>query len=115
MQEAVLIIHLVLAVALVIVILMQRSEGGAASLTGGAGATGGFMSARGAANLLTRLTAILATAFIATSLILAFLATRVDSGGSSVMERVPVSSTPATPAAPTTPAQPSSPAVPFSE
>lgn len=115
MQEVVLIIHLVLAVALVIVILMQRSEGGAASLTGGAGATGGFMSARGAANFLTRLTAILAASFIATSLVLAFMAARVDGGGSSVMERVPASATPATPAAPATPAKPEAPAVPFSE
>jgi preprotein translocase subunit SecG len=107
MQEAVLIIHLVIAVALVIVILMQRSEGGAASLTGGS-APGGFMTARGAANFLTRLTAILATAFIVTSLILAFLLTG-GAGEKSVVDKVPVAPAPAQPAAP------KAPAVPFSE
>jgi preprotein translocase subunit SecG len=113
MQEVVLIIQLVVAVALVIVILMQRSEGGAATLTGGA-SSGGFMSVRGAANFLTRLTAILAGAFMVLCLVLAVLATRGANNTGSIMDKVkvPEAATPATPAAP---AKPAAPAVPFSE
>jgi preprotein translocase subunit SecG len=65
-----LVIHTLLAVALVAVILMQRSEGG--GLTGGS--PGGLVSARGAGDLLTRTTAILATLFLISSLGLALLA-----------------------------------------
>ena len=66
----VLVIHTIIAAALVGVILLQRSEGGALGI--GAGPSG-MMTARGAANLLTRATAWLATAFIATSILLAVL------------------------------------------
>lgn len=66
-----LVVHTLLALALVGVILMQKSEGG--GLTGG-GNAGGLVSARGAANLLTRTTAILAALFILSSLGLAWLA-----------------------------------------
>jgi preprotein translocase subunit SecG len=60
-----------ITVALVGIVLMQRSEGGALGIGGGGD---GFMSGRGAANLLTRTTAILAAVFFATSLLLAMLA-----------------------------------------
>lgn len=66
-----LVVHALLALALVAVILLQKSEGG--GLTGG-GNAGGLVSARGAADLLTRTTAILATLFIVSSLGLAWLA-----------------------------------------
>ena len=66
----VLVIHTIIAAALVGVILLQRSEGGALGI--GAGPSG-MMTARGAANLLTRATSWLATAFIATSILLAVL------------------------------------------
>ena len=66
----VLVIHTIIAVALVAVILLQRSEGGALGIGGG---PTGLMTARGAANLLTRATAWLATAFIGTSILLAVL------------------------------------------
>jgi preprotein translocase subunit SecG len=66
-----LVVHVIIAVALVGVILMQRSEGG--GLTGGSPA--GLMSARGAADFLTRATTILATLFITVSIALAGLAT----------------------------------------
>jgi preprotein translocase subunit SecG len=66
-----LVVHGLLALALVAVILVQKSEGG--GLTGG-GNAGGLVSARGAADLLTRTTAILATLFIVSSLGLAWLA-----------------------------------------
>ncbi|MEM6902351.1 MAG: preprotein translocase subunit SecG [Pseudomonadota bacterium] len=79
METILLVIHLLLAVALIAVILLQRSEGGGLGIGGGSssagGGFGGMMSARGAANFLTRTTAILATAFMGTSLLLAIIAT----------------------------------------
>ena len=67
-----LVLHAIIAAALVTVILMQRSEGG--GLTSG-GSPSGLMSARGAADFLTRLTAILATIFVVMAIVLAFYAT----------------------------------------
>lgn len=72
MTTILLVIHVLLAAGLVGVILLQRSEGGAL----GIGGSGGMMTARGQANLLTRITAVLATAFIVTSLTLAILASQ---------------------------------------
>jgi preprotein translocase subunit SecG len=106
MQTVVLVIHLLLAIALVGVILLQRSEGGGLGIGGGGGA-GGFLTARGSANLLTHTTAILAVAFIVTSLTLAILAGRAR-GPSAILESLPAG--PAAPA-PTEPA-PTAPAVP---
>src|SRR5262249_43996135 len=63
-------IHLMIAAALVGVVLLQRSEGGALGIGGG----GGFMTGRGAANFLTRVTASLAAAVFVTSLLLTLLA-----------------------------------------
>ena len=76
MQNAVLVIHLMVAVALVTVVLFQQSEGGALGMGGGGGAGGGFLSGRGTANLLTRVTAGLALAFFCTSVLLTILANR---------------------------------------
>ncbi len=73
MTTVLLLIHLMIAAALVGVVLVQRSEGGALGIGGGGG---GFMSGRGAANLLTRVTAFLAAAFFGTSILLAVMATR---------------------------------------
>ena len=108
MTTVVLVIHLLLAIALVGVVLLQRSEGGALGIGGGGGG-GGFLSARGTANLLTRTTAGLAAAFIGTSLVLAILAGHAR-GPSSILESQPTT-TPAAPAEPA-PAQPAPPAEP---
>ena len=62
METLVLTIHILIALGLVITVLLQRSEGGGLGI-GGGGAGGGFMTARGTANLLTRLTTILAVGF----------------------------------------------------
>ncbi|MFC7050744.1 preprotein translocase subunit SecG [Emcibacter nanhaiensis] len=83
MQEVILVIHLMLAVALVVVILLQQSEGGALGIGGG---PTGLISSRGAANLLTRTTAILATAFFVTSLVLAIMA-KQDTDTGSVLDQ----------------------------
>lgn len=77
MENILLVIHLLIAIALVAVVLMQRSEGGALGIGGGGGGGSGgpgMFSARGAANALTRTTAILAAAFMSTSLALAIVA-----------------------------------------
>ena len=64
MIQVLLIIHLFLALGLVIVVLLQRSEGGALGMGGGGGGTmGGLMTTRGSANLLTRATAVIAACF----------------------------------------------------
>lgn len=70
MQTVLIVIHLMVVLALVGVVLLQRSEGGGLGIGGGSG----FMTARGAANALTRTTGILAIAFFATSLGLSILA-----------------------------------------
>jgi preprotein translocase subunit SecG len=72
MPTVVLVIHLMIAAALVGVVLLQRSEGGALGIGGGGG--GGFLTGRGTANLLTRATAFLAAGFFTTSIILTLLA-----------------------------------------
>ena len=73
MQTLILTIHILIALALIGAVLLQRSEGGGLGI-GGGGAGGGFMTARGTANLMTRVTAILAACFFGTSLILAIMA-----------------------------------------
>jgi preprotein translocase subunit SecG len=66
----VLVVHVLLTIALVVVVLLQRSEGGVLGVGGG---SGGLMTARGAANLLTRATTWLAIGFVTTTIALAFL------------------------------------------
>lgn len=75
----VLVIHLMICIAMVAIILLQRSEGGALGIGGGGG---GLMSGRGAGNLLTRTTAYLAAAFFATSIALTVLADLRSTGPS---------------------------------
>jgi preprotein translocase subunit SecG len=70
MQSVLIVVHLMIVIALVVTVLLQRSEGGAIGIGGG----GGFMTGRGQANALTRATAILAALFFATSLGLTILA-----------------------------------------
>lgn len=70
MQTVLIVFHLMIVIALVATVLLQRSEGGALGVGGG----GGFMTGRGQANALTRATAILGTLFFVTSLALTLLA-----------------------------------------
>ena len=96
MQTLVLTIHILIALALIGVVLLQRSEGGGLGIGGGGGGGGGFMTARGTANLLTRVTAILAACFFATSLILAIMA-GAGRENVSIIDEV-IKETPAAPA-----------------
>lgn len=84
METVLIVIHLIVVLALVGVVLLQRSEGGGLGIGGGSG----FMTARGAANALTRTTAILAAAFFATSLVLSILA-RYSEQPTDILDRVP--------------------------
>ena len=72
MQTVVILIHLMIVLAMVGLVLLQKSEGGGLGMGGGSG--GGFMSNRGTANVLTRATAILAAGFFLTSLALSIIA-----------------------------------------
>ncbi|WP_353641748.1 preprotein translocase subunit SecG [Mesorhizobium sp. WSM2239] len=84
METVVIVVHLMIVLALVGVVLLQRSEGGGLGIGGGSG----FMTARGAANALTRATAILAIAFFATSLTLSVIA-RYGERPIDILDRVP--------------------------
>lgn len=81
-----LTIHILVCIALIAVVLLQRSEGGALGMGGG---PSGFMTARGAGDLLTRITWILGGVFFALSLILTLLAAR-EGGASSVVDRMEI-------------------------
>jgi preprotein translocase subunit SecG len=70
MTTVIIVIHLMVVVTLIAVVLLQKSEGGGL----GIGSTGGFLSSRGTANVLTRTTAYLALTFFATSLALSWIA-----------------------------------------
>jgi preprotein translocase subunit SecG len=84
METVVIVVHLMVVLALVGVVLLQRSEGGGLGIGGGSG----FMTARGAANALTRATAILAVAFFATSLTLSIIA-RYGAQPIDILDRAP--------------------------
>ena len=75
MITIILIIHIILAVCIICAVLLQKSEGGGLGIGGssGGGAGGGFMTARGTATFMTKLTAILGACFFLTSIILALL------------------------------------------
>ena len=94
MENVVLIVHLILALGLIGVVLLQRSEGGGLGLGGGGGG-GGLVSSRGAATALGKITWILAISFIATSLTLTVIAAK-NSAGSSVLDRITDAPTAAT-------------------
>jgi preprotein translocase subunit SecG len=92
MATALLVLHLMIASALVGVVLLQRSEGGALGIGGGGG--GGFLTGRGTANLLTRTTAALAAAFFATSILLTLLAQH-SAPARSIFDNAPGAAAPA--------------------
>ncbi|TIT25201.1 MAG: preprotein translocase subunit SecG [Mesorhizobium sp.] len=115
METVLIVVHLMVVLALVGVVLLQRSEGGGLGIGGGSG----FMTARGAANALTRATAILAAAFFVTSLTLSIVArygekpidildrVPATSDGKGVLNQLPGTTTPAPPSGTTAPTPPS--------
>lgn len=117
METVVLVVHLLLALGLIGVVLIQKSEGGGLGIGGGGSGGMGLMSARGSANLLTRTTAILAACFMVTSVVLAILA-GAHREPRSILDTLPAE-TPSAPAAPepsaVPPAEPAAPRAPISE
>lgn len=76
MQTVIIVVHLIIVLALIAVVLLQRSEGGLGLGGGGSGGVSGFMTGRGQANALTRATAVLAGLFFLTSMVLAIISHR---------------------------------------
>lgn len=86
MQTIFLVLHILIAVSLVTLILLQQGQGSAAGTGFGGGASSTVFGSRGSATFLSRITAVLATVFFLTSLILAYFATQMQ-GPASVVER----------------------------
>ena len=107
MSTVLLIVHLFVTLALIGVVLIQRSEGGGLGI-GTSQGMGSFMSGRGTANLLTRATAILAAIFFVLSLTLALMNRGTMGTNRSILDTVPAAGT--APAPPPPPAAPSAPA-----
>ena len=89
-ETILLVVLIIVAISMIGVVLIQRSEGGALGIWGGG--PGAMFSARGSANFLTRVTAVLAAIFIILSLVLAILSKDNDKR-KSVMDAAPISST----------------------
>jgi preprotein translocase subunit SecG len=102
MTTVLILIHLMVVLAMIGLILLQRSEGGALGIGGSAG---GFLTGRSAGNVLSHTTAWLAGAFFITSITLTILA-RIESRPSDIFDAVPVETTTETPAAPEQPVGP---------
>ena len=100
MQAVLIVVHLLVAVALVCVVLLQRSEGGALGMGGGGSGLGGLFSPRGAASTLTRTTAILGLVFFITSMSLTLLSLGGRRPASILSQPVPGTAAPAGPNAP---------------
>lgn len=87
MENVLLIVHLILALCLIGVVLLQRSEGGGLGMGSGGGGGTGVMSGRAAASAMGKLTWIFAIAFICTSILLTVMAAR-NAADSSVLDRL---------------------------
>ena len=125
MGSVLLVLQLIVAIFLVAVILMQRSNGGALSGLGGDSGIGGLISARGKGNILTRITAVLATLFFALSMAISVYFSHLEMKSSSIVDGTVSSSLPAEDAQPVQeelpqgnteiPAEPAEPQVPVAE
>jgi preprotein translocase subunit SecG len=105
MTTVLLIVHLFVTLALIGLVLIQRSEGGGLGI-GTSQGMGSFMSGRGTANLLTRATSILGGLFFILSLALAILNRGTSGVGHSILDTPPPVAAPAAPAAPPAAATP---------
>ncbi len=95
MQKAFLIGHTLIALLIIALVLLQRGKGADAGAAFGAGASGTVFGARGSSSFFSRMTAIFATAFFASSLTLAYLSSQRSEAPSSLLEDAPVSEQPA--------------------
>jgi preprotein translocase subunit SecG len=110
MQSVLIVIQLFVSIAMIIVVLLQRSEGGALGMGGGGAGLGGLFSPRGAADTLTRTTAILAVMFFVTSLFLTLQS--LHGRPQSVLDTNPAVPSQTAPLPKSAPGTPQAPAVP---
>jgi preprotein translocase subunit SecG len=101
----ILAVHILLALMIIGLVLLQRGKGAEAGAGFGSGASGTVFGARGTATLFSKLTAVFAALFFATSLTLAYLGARAPSEPSSVLERAAQAAATTPPAAPAAPAK----------
>jgi preprotein translocase subunit SecG len=113
----ILSVHILLALMIIGLVLMQRGKGAEAGAGFGSGASGTVFGARGTATLFSKLTAVFAALFFGTSLLLAYMGTRSPSEPTSVLERaaqaeahMPNAAKPAAPPAPMSAPAPAAPA-----
>lgn len=98
LQTIVLMGHTLIAVLIIVLVLLQRGKGADAGAAFGAGASGTVFGARGSSSFFSRATAILATAFFATSLTLAFMSSQRTEAPQSLLESAPAGEEAADPA-----------------
>jgi preprotein translocase subunit SecG len=102
----ILSVHILLALMIIVLVLLQRGKGAEAGAGFGSGASGTVFGARGTSTLFSKLTAVFAALFFATSLTLAYLGTRSSGEPNSVLERAAQAATSTTPPpAPAVPAK----------
>ncbi len=87
-MEVVLVIHLILALAIIGLVLLQRSEGGGLGIGGGGGGLGNVASAKSMGSVLTKATGFCAAGFFCTSLALGILAGRSSDAGKSILDKL---------------------------
>ncbi|MDB5802796.1 MAG: preprotein translocase, SecG subunit [Betaproteobacteria bacterium] len=103
LQTLVIVFHIVAALVIIGLVLLQHGKGADMGASFGGGSAGSLFGATGSANFLSRTTAVVATIFFLTSLGMAFIATHKPRTGGGVMEGVTLPSAPAIPAAPVAP------------
>ena len=89
-QKIALITHTLIALGIIALVLLQRGKGADAGAAFGAGASGTVFGAQGSASFFSRATAVLATAFFASSLTLAYLSSQRSEAPESLLEGAPV-------------------------
>jgi preprotein translocase subunit SecG len=110
LRQFILSVHILLALMIIGLVLMQRGKGAEAGAGFGAGASGTVFGARGTTTLFSRLTAVFAALFFGTSLLLAYLGTRPSGEPTSVLERAAQEQAAASAAKPAAPAPAAAPA-----
>ena len=101
METLVWILHIIVAIVVIALVLLQHGKGADMGAAFGSGSSGSLFGATGSANFLSRSTAVMATVFFLTSLVLAYYGLQQKQPGTSVLERtgVPATTQPAAPAA----------------
>ncbi|PKO84257.1 MAG: preprotein translocase subunit SecG [Betaproteobacteria bacterium HGW-Betaproteobacteria-11] len=98
LHTIILTIHILAGLGIIALVLLQHGKGADMGAAFGSGASGSLFGATGAANFMSRATGVLATIFFCTSLGLAYIASERPKASGSVMDTMPVTTTPAAPA-----------------